>query len=88
MGVEISDEPAYITRRSKRALTASIRQQLHCNTSCTGWCVSEAFAIACADPGMFCQRGSNFDKVFFFLLDEGREDKKWRFAGVPMMAQH
>ena len=50
----------------------------------------------------FCQRGSNFDKVF--LVDEGREDPsttirgpssarqrnaiRWRFAGVPMMAQH
>ena len=48
----------------------------------------------------FCQRGSNFDT--FFLVDEGREDPsttvsgpssahqknaiKWRFAGVPMMA--
>ena len=51
--------------------------------------------------GKFCQRGSNF-VVFFpvFLVDEGREDQsipppppsvtplKWRFAGVPMMAQY
>ena len=43
----------------------------------------------------FCQRGSNFD--VFCLVDELREDLsntirgpsfKWRFAGVPMMAQH
>ena len=50
----------------------------------------------------FCQRGPNFDVIF--LVDEGREDPsttisgsssarqrnaiKWRFAGVPMMAQH
>ena len=49
----------------------------------------------------FCQRGSNFDNV---LVDEGKEDPsttingpssarqrnaiKWRFAGVPMIAQH
>ena len=49
----------------------------------------------------FRRRGSNFD---FFLVDEGREDPstsisgpssaykqnaiKWRFAGMPMMAQH
>ena len=45
----------------------------------------------------FCQRGSNFDNVFFFsfLVDEGRKDPNttisgpsWRFAGVPMLAQH
>ena len=45
--------------------------------------------------------GSNFDNVFFFAVDEGREDPsttiigpsstcqrkaiKWRFPGVPMM---
>ena len=39
----------------------------------------------------FSQRGSNLDKVF--IVDEGREDPntiplKWRFAGVPMMAQY
>ena len=49
-----------------------------------------------------CQRGSNFDNIF--LVYEGREDQsttfsgpssarqrnaiKWRFAGVPIMAQH
>ena len=53
-------------------------------------------------PRKFCQRGSNFDKVFF-LFDQGRADSstisrpssahqqnaiKWCFAGVPMMTQH
>ena len=49
-------------------------------------------------PRKFCQRGSYFDKVI--LGYKGREDTagrhrpasetpfKWRFAGVPMMAQH
>ena len=49
-----------------------------------------------------CQRGSNFDKFFFLFfggVNEGREDPnatirraiiglKWRFAGVPIIAQH
>ena len=51
----------------------------------------------------FCQRGSNFDNVFL-KVDEGREDPSptlsgpssarqrtginWRFAGMPMNAQH
>ena len=55
-----------------------------------------------ADPERFCERGSNFDKIF--LVDEWREDPittisgpsfarqrnaiKLPFAGVPMMAQH
>ena len=49
----------------------------------------------------FCQRGSKFDKFFFFLVDEGRIKKplkaghhrptsetpfKWRFARMVMMA--
>ena len=50
------------------------------------------------------QRGSNFDNVFFFKVDEGRENPsptlsgpssarqrnaiEWRFAGMPMNAQH
>ena len=49
----------------------------------------------------FCQKGSNFDNVF--LGGRGEEPKplsvghhwpasetpfKWRFAGVPLMAQH
>ena len=29
-------------------------------------------SITCADPESFCQRGSNFDNIFFF--DVGRED--------------
>ena len=53
-------------------------------------------------PRKFCQRGSNFESVFF-LVDEGRKDPdttisgpssvrqrnafKWRFAGGPMMAR-
>ena len=52
--------------------------------------------------GISVKRGSNYDNVF--LVDEGREDPnttisghhwpasktpfKWRFAGMPMMAQH
>ena len=52
----------------------------------------------------FCKRGSNFDSYFVFLVDKRRDglnttisgDRwptrktpfKWRFAGVPMMAQH
>ena len=54
------------------------------------WCIMR-------ESRKFCQRGSNFDN--FFLVDEGRKDPntisgrstahlKWRFAGVPMMAQH
>ena len=45
-----------------------------------------------------CHRRSNFDVFWFFLVDEGREDKnttiswpslfKWRFAGGPIMAHH
>ena len=51
----------------------------------------------------FCQRRSNFDNVFF-KVDEGREGPsptlcgpssarqrnaiKWRFAGMPLNAQH
>ena len=51
----------------------------------------------------FCQRGSDFDNVFF-LVDEGRDDPnttisgptsarqqtslKWSFTVVPLMAQH
>ena len=38
----------------------------------------------------FCQRGSNFDRVFFKVY-EGREDTAGHhdvFPGVPMMAQH
>ena len=46
----------------------------------------------------FCQRGSNFDNVFFFffLADEGKGDPNATIyvshhnfaAGVPMMDQH
>ena len=44
----------------------------------------------------FCQRGSNFDNVFYFKFDEGRKGPNntisgpstARFAGGPMMAQH
>ena len=51
----------------------------------------------------FCQRGSNFDNVFFLLLlaDEGvlyttisrplsarQRNAKWHNAGVPRMAKH
>ena len=35
----------------------------------------------------FGHRGSNSDKFFPQLIDEG-ENKRWRFAGVQMMAQH
>ena len=59
---------------------------------------------SCADPESFVREGptSNFDN--FFVVDEGRENPitiisgpssvrqrnaiKWRFAGVPMIAQH
>ena len=52
----------------------------------------------CADQESFARGGPTL--TFFFLVDEGREDKlaiiappakrhfKWRFAGGPMMAQH
>ena len=51
----------------------------------------------------FCQRGSNYENVFFSLMRGGRVNLslwaghhwpasespfKWRFVGVPMMAQH
>ena len=52
----------------------------------------------------FYQRGSNFDKFYFFKFDEGRKDPntfsaghqrpasetpfKWRFAGGSMIAHH
>ena len=46
----------------------------------------------------FGQRGSNFDNVLFFLVDERKEDPnttksgpsslKWCFADGPMMGQH
>ena len=58
---------------------------------------------ACADPESFFSEGSYSGNIFF-LVDEGREDQnttisgpasvcqrnalKWRFAGVPMMAQN
>ena len=54
--------------------------------------------ITCADPESFVRGGPTLIK--FFLVYEGRDDPadhhrpasempfKWRFAGVPMMAQH
>ena len=60
-------------------------------------------ASPCADPESFVRGGPTFT-TFFFKLMRGREDPnttingpssarqrnaiKWRFAGVPMMAQH
>ena len=56
--------------------------------------------LECADPECFARGGPT---LTFFLVDERREDPKstksgpssarqrnaiWRFAGVPMMAQH
>ena len=30
----------------------------------------------------FCQKGSNFDNVFFFLVDEEREDSHTTFGAI------
>ena len=77
---------SYHMRRLTRAFAARIHK---------GW--------TCADPESFFQRGPNFDRVFqSILVDEwiqipqksghhrpaNETPFKWRFAGVPMMAQH
>ena len=33
----------------------------------------------------FCQRGSNFDNVFFSIVDEGREAFRWRADNGPKL---
>ena len=62
----------------------------------------DQIALSSADPESFV-RGGPALTFFFFLVYEGRDDQnttkvdhhrasetlfKWRFAGVPMMAQH
>ena len=60
----------------------------------------DTIAMSMHGSRKFCQRGSKY----VFLVDEGREDPnttisrpssaaskmpfKWRFAGMPMIAQH
>ena len=64
--------------------------------------LSKSAVLSMCGSRKFYEKGSYFENIFFF--DEGREDPsttksgplsarqrnaiKWRFAGVPMMAQH
>ena len=50
--------------------------------------LSHVCLLVCMRRSNFCQRGSNFDKLFyFFLVDEGREDTVTTISGPTSARQ-
>ena len=48
---------------------------------------SDEFCTFCADTENFARGGSDFGKVFFFLVDEGRDDPNTTISGLTLAHQ-